>query len=144
MLFQKLLQKVIHDGNVRLIDSRGRIYDYGNGTGRRCTLKLHNRRLEWKLVLNPPLYLGEAYMDGEITLEEGTLRDFIALLDRNYPYLESNPLVKLGFALGGHVRRLKQYNTIAQAQKHAADHHNLSGKTSTLFIDADRPDSRPY
>src|SRR3546814_6711902 len=84
MLFQKLLQKVIHDGNVRLIDSRGRIYDYGNGTGRRCTLKLHNRRLEWKLVLNPPLYLGEAYMDGEITLEEGTLRDFIALLARNY------------------------------------------------------------
>src|SRR3546814_15282118 len=85
MLFQKLLQKVIHDGNVRLIDSRGRIYDYGNGTGRRCTLKLHNRRIEWKLVLNPPLYLGEAYMDGEITLEEGTLRDFIALLASNYP-----------------------------------------------------------
>src|SRR3546814_11474822 len=85
MLFQKLLQKVIHDGNVRLIDSRGRIYDYGNGTGRRCTLKLHNRRLAWKLVLTPPLYLGEAYMDGQIPLEDGTLRDFIELLARHSP-----------------------------------------------------------
>src|SRR3546814_20343615 len=103
MFFRNLVKKVIHDGNVRLIDSRGRIYDYGNGTGRRCTLKLHNRRLEWTLVLNPPLYLGEAYMNGEITLEEGTLRDFIALLAPHHPYLESNPLVQLGFALRGPV-----------------------------------------
>src|SRR3546814_21051927 len=60
-----------------------------------------------------------------ITLEEGTLRDFIALLARNYPYLESNPLVKLGFALGGHVRRLTQYNPIGKAQKNVAHHYDL-------------------
>src|SRR3546814_13811976 len=141
MLFQKLLQKVIHDGNVRLIDSRGRIYDYGNGTGRRCTLKLHNRRLEWKLVLNPPLYLGEAYMDGEITLEEGTLRDFIALLTRNHPYLESNPLGKLGFALGGHVRPLTQYNPIRKDQKKGDPHYALVGQPPLPFLHTTPPKS---
>src|SRR3546814_1613410 len=117
MLFQKLLQKVIRDGSLRLIDAGGRIFDCGDGTGRRCTMRIHKRRLEYKLVLNPPLYLGEAYMDGGITLDEGTL-DFIALLARNYCYLESNPLVKLGFALGGHVRRLKQYNPIEIGRAH--------------------------
>jgi cyclopropane-fatty-acyl-phospholipid synthase len=144
MLFQKLLQKVIHDGSLRLIDARGRIYDYGDRTGRRCTLKLHNRRLEWKLVLNPPLYLGEAYMDGEITLEEGTLRDFMELLARNYPYLERNRLVKLGFALGGHVRRLKQYNPIGKARKNVAHHYDLSGQLYDLFLDKDRQYSCAY
>src|SRR3546814_15225392 len=112
MLFQKLLQKVIRDGSLRLIDACGRIIDCGDGTGRRCTMRIHKRHLEYKLALNPPLYLGEAYMDGGITLEEGTLRDFIELLARNYPHLENNPLVKFGFALGGHVRRLKQSNQI--------------------------------
>jgi len=144
MLFQKLLQKVIHDGSLRLIDARGRIYDYGDRTGRRCTLKLHNRRLEWKLVLNPPVHLGEAYMDGEITLEEGTLRDFMELLARNYPYLERNRLVKLGFALGGHVRRLKQYNPIGKARKNVAHHYDLSGQLYDLFLDKDRQYSCAY
>ena len=144
MLFQKLLQKVIHDGSLRLIDARGRIYDYGDRTGRRCTLKLHNRRLEWKLVLNPPLYLGEAYMDGEITLEEGTLRDFLELFARNYPYLENNRLVRLGFALGGHVRRLKQYNPIGKARQNVAHHYDLSGQLYDLFLDKDRQYSCAY
>jgi cyclopropane-fatty-acyl-phospholipid synthase len=144
MLFQKLLQKVIHDGSLRLIDARGRTYEYGDRTGRRCTLKLHNRRLEWKLVLNPPLYLGEAYMDGEITLEEGTLRDFLELFARNYPYLENNRLVRLGFALGGHVRRLKQYNPIGKARQNVAHHYDLSGQLYDLFLDKDRQYSCAY
>ncbi|HEY9549014.1 MAG TPA: cyclopropane-fatty-acyl-phospholipid synthase family protein [Kiloniellaceae bacterium] len=144
MLFQKLLQKVIRDGSLRLIDAGGRIFDCGDGTGRRCTMRIHKRHLEYKLVLNPPLYLGEAYMDGGITLDEGTLRDFIALLARNYCYLESNPLVKLGFALGGHVRRLKQYNPIGKAQKNVAHHYDLSGQLYDLFLDADRQYSCAY
>ena len=144
MLFQKLLQKVIRDGSLRLIDARGRTHDYGDRTGRRCTLKLHNRRLEWKLALNPPLYLGEAYMDGEITLEEGSLRDFIELLARNYPYLEHHRLVRLGFALGGHVRRLKQYNPIGKARQNVAHHYDLSGQLYDLFLDSDRQYSCAY
>src|SRR3546814_4891952 len=79
-----------------------------------------------------------------ITLEEGPLGDFIALLARNYPHLESNPLVKFGFALGGHVRRLKQYNPIGKAQKHVAHHYDLSGQLYDLFLDADRQYSCAY
>src|SRR3546814_15054509 len=83
-------------------------------------------------------------MDGEITLEEGTLRDFIALLARNYPYLESNPLVKLGFALGGHVPRLKQYNPIGKAQKNVPHQYDLSGQIYDIFLAPDAQYSRPY
>jgi cyclopropane-fatty-acyl-phospholipid synthase len=144
MLFQTLLQRVIRDGSLRLIDSRGRTYDCGDGSGRRCTMRLHNRLLEYKLVLNPPLYLGEAYMNGEATLDEGTLRDFMELLARNYHYLENNRLVRFGFALGGHVRRLKQYNPIGKAQKNVAHHYDLSGKLYDLFLDTDRQYSCAY
>lgn len=138
MLFQKLLQKVIKSGNLRIIDASGKAHDCGDGSGPRCTMQIHNRLLEYKLVLNPPLYLGEAYMDGEIDLTEGSLRDFIELLARNYHHLENNRLVKLGFALGGHVRRLKQYNPVGKAQKNVAHHYDLSGQLYDLFLDADR------
>jgi len=144
MLFQKLLQKVIQEGSLTLIDARGRTYKCGDGSGRHCTMKLHNRLLEYKLVLNPPLYLGEAFMDGEVTLEEGTLRDFIEMLALNYHHLENNRLVKFGFALGGHVRRLKQYNPIGKAQQNVAHHYDLSGQLYDLFLDTDRQYSCAY
>ena len=35
MLFQKLMQKVILEGDLRLIDSRGRTYECGDGSGER-------------------------------------------------------------------------------------------------------------
>jgi cyclopropane-fatty-acyl-phospholipid synthase len=144
MLFQMLMRRVVKDGSLRIIDARGRTYDYGDGSGDRCTMRLHNRKLEYKLVLNPPLYLGEGYMDGEITLEEGTLRDFIGLLARNYCHIEKNRLVRLGFALGGHFRRLKQYNPIGKAQQNVAHHYDLSGALYDLFLDADRQYSCAY
>ena len=144
MLFQKLLQKVVKNGNLRIIDAAGKAHDCGDGSGSRCTMRIHRRFLEYKLVLNPPLYLGEAYMDGEVDLTEGTLRDFIELLARNYHHLENNRLVKFGFALGGHVRRLKQYNPVGKAQQNVAHHYDLSGQLYDLFLDADRQYSCAY
>ncbi len=144
MLFQKLMQKVVEKGNLRIIDARGRTFDCGDGSGRRCTMRLHKRLLDYKLVLNPPLYLAEAYMEGDITLDEGTLRDFIATMARNYEQLENNRLVSLGFALGRHTRRFKQYNPIGKAQRNVAHHYDLSGELYDLFLDADRQYSCAY
>jgi len=144
MLFQKLMQKVVEEGNLRIIDAGGRVHDCGDGSGPRSTLRMHNRRIAYKLVLNPPLYLGEAYMDGEVTLEEGSLRDFIDILARNYTALENNKLVKLCFALARHTRRFKQYNPIGTARKNVAHHYDLSGALYDLFLDADRQYSCAY
>ena len=144
MLFQKVLQRVVREGNLRLIDAKGKIHDCGDGSGPRCTMRIHKRLLEYKLALNPPLYLGEAYMDGDATLEEGTLRHFVELMARNYRHLENNKLVQLGFALGRHTRRLKQYNPIGKARQNVAHHYDLSGQLYDLFLDADRQYSCAY
>lgn len=144
MLFQKLMQKIIESGNLRLVDARGRVYICGDGSGPLSILRLHNRLLEYKLVLNPPLYLAEAYMEGTVTLEEGSLRDFLAILLRNYTALENNKLVSLGFALSRHTRRLKQYNPIGKAQQNVAHHYDLSSELYDLFLDSDRQYSCAY
>ncbi|WP_299620913.1 cyclopropane-fatty-acyl-phospholipid synthase family protein [Pelagibius sp.] len=144
MLFQKLLQAVVKTGNLRLIDAAGRTYEYGDGTGPRSTMRLHSRRLEYTLAFNPPLYLGEAYMDGSLTIEEGNLRHFVETMARTYHRIEDNWLVTLGFALGRNTRRLKQYNPIGKAQRNVAHHYDLSGRLYDFFLDADRQYSCAY
>jgi cyclopropane-fatty-acyl-phospholipid synthase len=39
-------------------------------------LKILNKNLHYKLLFHPDLYFGEAYTDGEIIIENGTLNRF--------------------------------------------------------------------
>ena len=43
------------------------------------TLKILNKKLHYKLLFRPDLYFGEAYSDGDIVIENGTLTDFLDL-----------------------------------------------------------------
>ena len=42
-------------------------------------LKILNKRLHYKLLFRPDLYFGEAYSDGDIAIENGSLTDFLDL-----------------------------------------------------------------
>ena len=144
MLFRRLLQTVIRDGTLHLIDGRGRNHSFGNGNRPRCTLRLRSRGLSWKAIFNPPLFVGEAYMNGELTIEKGTLEDFLEIGARNYDNLVRHWLVRLAFLLARQGRRVKQYNPMAKARANVAHHYDLSGKLYDLFLDTDRQYSCAY
>ena len=144
MLLKPLLRAMVREGALTLEDARGRRTVFGDGSVPACTLKLHRRSLEWSLLLNPPLRLGEAYMDGRLTIEDGELGDFVELLARNYGHLERHWMVRLGFGLLRQARWLKQYNPIGKAQKNVAHHYDLSTRLYDLFLDSDRQYSCAY
>ncbi len=144
MLFRKLLSQVVRQGTVRLIDARGRTFTFGDGSGPHCTLKLHSRRLEYKVPWIPSLFFSEAYMNGLMSFEEGNLEDFIRIALRNAEHLERHWLVRLGAALKRQTRRLKQNNPISKAQRNVAHHYDLSGRLYDLFLDSDRQYSCAY
>ena len=50
---------------------------------RNVTMRLTDRSLYRKLFLNPELHAGEAYMDGRLSFEDSTLRDFLTLFSVN-------------------------------------------------------------
>ena len=144
MLFRNLLRLAIREGSVRLIDTNGETYSFGDGQGPHSVLRLQRRGMDTALALNPGLAVAEAYMDGTLTIEEGTLRDFIEIAARNYPHVERHWLVKLGTALKRQTRRLKQYNPIGKAQQNVAHHYDLSDALYDLFLDSDRQYSCAY
>ena len=45
--------------------------------------KILDKKLHWKLLLNPDLYLGEAYTNGSIVIENGTLTEFLDIALKN-------------------------------------------------------------
>src|ERR671924_2085819 len=141
MLFAALLKSIIRTGSLRLIDGAGRTHDIGDGQPARCTIRLKRRRLDYTLAFNPALTVGEAYMDGALVVEEGTLCDFLEIAAQNYANLERNPWFAL---LNTLTRRIRQYNPIGRAQRNVAHHYDLSGKLYDLFLDRDRQYSCAY
>ncbi len=143
-MIKSIMKYMIRDGALALEDAKGNVMMVGDGSKPRCRLKLHKRSLEWSLLINPPLKVSEAFMDGTLTIEDGDIGDFTEVVARNYHHLEAHWLVKLAFKLQRHGRWLKQYNPVGKAKENVAHHYDLSGKLYDLFLDRDRQYSCAY
>ena len=48
-------------------------------------MRVHDQYTAARLVLRPRLALGEAYMDGTVTIEDGSLYDLLDLVELGAP-----------------------------------------------------------
>src|SRR5665213_681590 len=140
-MFIAILKSFIKVGALRIVDATGRDHLVGDGTAPRATIRLTAKRLEYTLALNPSLSVGEAYMDGTLRIEDGTLYDFLEVLARNFDNVARLPWLALIERVG---RGLKQYNPIGTAQRNVAHHYDLSAALYDIFLDRDRQYSCAY
>ena len=144
-LLDLLFRPLIKFGSLNVIDWRGRSHPYGDGTGSPITIKIHNRRTAFRLVFNPQLATGEAYMDGHFTIEQGDLAGLIALAFKNIgARTMSYPLSGITETLFKLKRRFDQFNPAARSQQNVAHHYDLSDTLYDLFLDDDRQYSCAY
>jgi cyclopropane-fatty-acyl-phospholipid synthase len=144
MLLARLLDRFITVGRLRIIDCSGATHTFVGSSGASVAVRLHDPSLYWKLILRPRLHLPEAFMDGTLTIEEGTLYDLMDLLAIN---LVALPNGVAAYLLNGYVtwwRRLHQYNPARLARRNAAYHYDLSDQLYELFLDRDRQYSCAY
>jgi len=144
MLLTRLTERLITIGRLRVVDARGRSDVFEGSAGASVAIRLHDPALHWKLLIRPRLFLPEAYMDGTLTIEEGSLYDLIDLIATN---LDGLPGGFLGRFLNGSatsLRRLRQYNPVSRARRNAAHHYDLSDRLYELFLDQDRQYSCAY
>ncbi len=145
MLLARLLRRMITKGCLTVVDATGRRHSFGQpGSEPAVTIRLHDRALHAKLFVQPYLYLGEAYMDGTLTIEDGTLRDFLMLCGLNLESYEPSWIERLGRRIGYLARPIMQYNPIGRARRNVAHHYDLSGQLYDLFLDRDRQYSCAY
>jgi len=142
-MLRRLLNGIVKQGTLTLLRPGGTIDTFGTGAPR-VTVKLHDRRAIVELALNPELKLGELYMDGRLTVEEGDIADVLDLLMRNIGTRPTSGVMWLADRIRRLLRPLEQYNPIALAKDHVAHHYDLSGKLYDLFLDKDRQYSCAY
>src|SRR3954447_7932353 len=144
MLLDSVLPQLIRIGRLTMIDAAGRRHVFEGGPGPAAAVRLHDPALHRKLLASPRLYVPEAYMDGTLTIEEGSLYDFIDLLTVNDAALDERLPMQMTAAAKRLVRRLYQYNPVPRSRRNAAHHYDLSEQLYELFLDHDRQYSCAY
>jgi cyclopropane-fatty-acyl-phospholipid synthase len=142
MLLPILVSRLITYGTLEVIHADGRRTRSGDRRLPHYTVRLHERRLDWWLALNPELHIAEAYVDGTLTIEDADLREFLAFVGQNLQRYDQTqrrrPLQRV-------LRRLtRQRNPVGRARRNVAHHYDLSGQLYDLFLDSDRQYSCAY
>ena len=79
MQLARFLNKIFKKDGFILTDANSKDYIIGSPGNHPLKVKILNKDLHYKLLFHPDLYFGEAYTDGEIIIENGTLTDFLDL-----------------------------------------------------------------
>ena len=108
---------------------------FGGTPGPEVTMRLTDPTLYNKLFFNPELAAGEAYMDGRMSFENSTLRDFLTLFSVNRLSLGSYPLQKVLRTISRGLKRFQQANPVGKAQKNVAHHYDIGNDFYRLFLD---------
>ena len=144
MQLASFLNKVFNKGGFILTDANSKDYIIGNPGNNPIKLKILNKNLHYKLLFHPDLYFGEAYTDGEIIIENGTLTDFLDLALMNFGRGELNFLSYLINRLRGSYRYLTNFNFINKSKMNVSHHYDISDDLYDLFLDPKRQYSCAY
>ena len=130
-----MLRSFVRVGTLKVIDADGRAHIFAGAPGPSVTMRLTDRSLYRKLFLNPELHAGEAYMDGRLSFEDSTLRDFLTLFSVNRLSLGNQPLQKVLRRISRGLKRFQQANPVGKAQQNVAHHYDLGNAFYKLFLD---------
>ena len=109
MQLASFLNKLFKDDGFILIDANLTKYVIGNPKKEKpIILKLLDKKLHYKLLFYPDLYFGEAYANGEVKIENGSLSEFLDLALKNIGRNEINIFGKLLKKIKGSYRYLDQ------------------------------------
>jgi len=141
-LLRYFLGQFIRRGSMTFTAASGTKFTCGDGTGPPVSVRFLSPRTERRILLNPELALGEAYMDGTFVVENGSIADALAIL------LDQPAMVpswgRLQWWMRYLARHARQFNWRGRARNNVAHHYDLDRRLYSLFLDADKQYSCAY
>ena len=136
MIVAKLLTKILKEGGVILIDHTGQKYICGNPDNKKAmTLKILKKNLNLKLILDPEIEFPEAYMRGEIIIENATLKEFMMLLIKNLGRKEITTASYISKKMFQYWRYISNYNFPLKSQRDIEHHYDIGGEKGEKLYD---------
>ena len=145
MYLSRFLEKLFKKDGFVLVDANSTRYIIGKPERENpIIIKLLDKKLHYKLLLFSDLYFGEAYTDGTIVIENGTLTDFLDLAMKNIRRRETNIFNEIINKIRGTYRFLTNFNLISKSKNNVAHHYDISEKLYDLFLDSKKQYSCGY
>ena len=145
MSLKNFLNNLIKVDGFNLIDANGKEFIIGKPIKNPpIKIKLLDKSLHYKLLLLPDLYFGEAYMNGSLVIENGSLTEFLEIAMRNIGRNELNNYSKIIKKIAGTYRYFTKFNLISRSKENVAHHYDISEKLYDLFLDKNRQYSCAY
>lgn len=143
-LLRAAFEKVIHAGTLRISTARGSTFTFGDGTGRPVAIRFTTQAAERRILIDPELRFGEAYMDGGVVVEQGSIADFLDVAVKNLSRIQPNAWSHSLRTLRSLSRRVFRGNTLWRARRNADHHYNIDYRIYRLFLDSDLQYSCAY
>ncbi len=145
MNLKQFCKNLFKDDGFVLIDANLKEYIIGKPKKNKpIRLKLLDKSLHYKLLLLPDLYFGEAYTDGSLVIENGSLTEFLEIAMKNIGRGETNTFAKMIKKVMSGYRYFTNYNLKSKSKKNVAHHYDISEKFYDLFLDENRQYSCAY
>jgi cyclopropane-fatty-acyl-phospholipid synthase len=141
-LLRYFLNQFIRRGTMTFTTASGAKFTCGDRTGEPVAARFLTTDAERRILINPELGLGEAYMEGSFVVENGSIADALAILLDQPEILPR--WARLQWGLRYLVRHASQFNPRSRAKDNVARHYDLDGRLYSLFLDADKQYSCAY
>jgi len=138
------VEKLLTTGSITLLRPGHEPATYGRAVGKHITVRFADRKVAFDILKNPRLGVGEAYMNGRLIVEDGTILDLLELIVGSNRWEDggnSRRAIKRG------KRRFKAFfsrNRAASSRRNVAHHYDLKDELYDLFLDDDRQYSCAY
>ncbi len=143
-LVDRLLGQIVREGTLVVRTSDGKERRFGNGEGEALTVVLSDRKTALDIARNPRLGLGEAFMDGRLTIEDGSILDLLRLITGNNRWEDKGP-GRTALAKGKkRFLSLFRRNPLARARMNVAHHYDIGNALYRTFLDEDLQYSCAY
>jgi cyclopropane-fatty-acyl-phospholipid synthase len=142
-MLRSMLNSIVRRGQLTALTPRGS-FTVGGGGEPHVVVRIHDRRAMLALALNPELALGELYMDGRLTVENGGIADLLELASINLSNQKAPAPLRFLRRLQRLAKPIRLRNRPRRAKRNVAHHYDLSGRLYDLFLDRDRQYSCAY
>jgi cyclopropane-fatty-acyl-phospholipid synthase len=143
-LIDKLLGKILSKGQLTIVTPDGKSATYGQGGGKALTVRVTDRKVLFDIARNPRLRLGEAYMDGRLIVEDGTILDLLEMIVAANRW-EDKAGGRAAMNKGkSKWKALFRRNRAAASKRNVAHHYDVGNDLYRLFLDDDLQYSCAY
>ncbi len=143
IVLRAALTRIIRTGTLELCLPDRRVLHFGTG-GPIVAIAIHDWQTVRRIAINPDLALGEAYMDGRLSVTHGDIYAFLDLCLSNIGLGSGHWVRRLQQRLHQLGRRFMMHNSVGRAQRNVAHHYDLSDDLYDLFLDPERQYSCAY